>query len=118
MSGCGRDCQVHVSLEHTLWKLSTGREPLRWLPLSFSSAIVCTARTTRFASACWHPHVQQHYCCACTHAACSMTDILRYQCCMLEGSRISELFKRLHTSWSYTNIKRTCMLDTYLTHRW
>ena len=27
----------------TLSKLSTGREPFRWLPLSFSSAIVCTA---------------------------------------------------------------------------
>lgn len=26
-----------------LWKLRTGREPFRWLPLSFSSAIVCTA---------------------------------------------------------------------------
>ena len=34
---CWMDCG------RTLWKLSTGREPLRWLPLSFSSAIVCTA---------------------------------------------------------------------------
>jgi hypothetical protein len=26
-----------------LWKVSTGREPFKWLPLSFSSAIVWTA---------------------------------------------------------------------------
>lgn len=32
-----------VECARALWKLSTGREPLRWLPLSFSSAIVCTA---------------------------------------------------------------------------
>ena len=29
----------------TLSKLSTGREPFRWFPLNFSSAIVCTAHT-------------------------------------------------------------------------
>ena len=30
---------------HTLWKLRTGREPFKWLPLSFSSAMVWTAGT-------------------------------------------------------------------------
>ena len=30
--------------ERTWSKDSTGREPFRWLPLSFSSAIVCTAQ--------------------------------------------------------------------------
>ena len=29
---------------HTSSKLRTGRDPLRWLPLSLSSAIVCTAQ--------------------------------------------------------------------------
>jgi hypothetical protein len=31
-------------LAHALWKDSTGREPLRWLPVSFISAIVCTGQ--------------------------------------------------------------------------
>ncbi len=44
-SECGRKENSRAQgCGHTAWKLSSGRDPFRWLPLNFSSAIVCTAQ--------------------------------------------------------------------------